>query len=111
MSKKVGKKVTISEEQRSREELIQMKKLDTTGLKEEVYQLREQLCYLLKQKALVESETIKGSEKFMKESFEIEKTTKIQEEELTDLENNYKLLRHTFEETRKKHRSDWENEL
>jgi len=27
MSKKVGKKVTISEEQRSREELIQMKKL------------------------------------------------------------------------------------
>lgn len=47
----------------------------------------------------------------MKESFEIEKTTKIQEEELTDLENNYKLLRHTFEETRKKHRNDWENEL
>lgn len=47
----------------------------------------------------------------MKESFEIEKTTKIQEEELTDLENNYKLLRHTFEETRKKHRNDWESEL
>jgi hypothetical protein len=47
----------------------------------------------------------------MKESFEIEKTTKIQEEELTDLENNYKLLRYTFEETRKKHRNDWEAEL
>lgn len=41
----------------------------------------------------------------MKDSFEIEKTIKIQEEELTDLENNFKLLKNTFEETRKKNKS------
>lgn len=46
----------------------------------------------------------------MRESFEIEKTIKIQEEELTDLENNYKLLRNTFEEARKKLRAEWEAE-
>lgn len=41
----------------------------------------------------------------MKDSFEIEKTIKIQEEELTDLENNFKLLKNTFEENRKKNKS------
>jgi hypothetical protein len=93
-------------------------------LKEEVYQLREQLSYLYLScdeassrrpwSRARPSRAARSSylpSKQMKESFEIEKTTKIQEEELTDLENNYKLLRHTFEETRKKHRNDWENEL
>ena len=47
----------------------------------------------------------------MKDSFEIEKTIKIQEEELTDLENNYKLLKNTFEETRKKNKIEWEVEM
>jgi len=43
----------------------------------------------------------------MKDSFEVEKTIKIQEEELVDLENNYKLLKNTFEENRKKNQTDW----
>jgi hypothetical protein len=47
----------------------------------------------------------------MKDSFEIEKTIKIQEEELVDLENNYKLLKNTFEENRRKSQADWESEL
>lgn len=38
----------------------------------------------------------------MKDSFEIEKTIKIQEEEMVDLQNNYKLLKNTFEENRQK---------
>ena len=32
----------------------------------------------------------------MKDSFEVEKTIKIQEEELVDLENNYKLLKNNL---------------
>ena len=47
----------------------------------------------------------------MKDSFEVEKTIKIQEEELTDLENNYKLLKNTFEETRRKNKFEWEGEM
>jgi len=43
----------------------------------------------------------------MKDSFEVEKTIKIQEEELVDLENNYKLLKNTFEENRRKNQTDW----
>lgn len=49
---------------------------------------------------IIWSEEIKNMFHFrltqMKESFEIEKTTKVQEEELTELENNYKLLKNTF---------------
>ena len=47
----------------------------------------------------------------MKESFEVEKTIKVQEEEMTDLENNYKLLKNTFEENRKKNQAEWENQV
>lgn len=47
----------------------------------------------------------------MKDSFEIEKTIKIQEEELTDLQNNYKLLKNTFQETRKKSKADWQVQM
>ncbi len=47
----------------------------------------------------------------MKDSFEIEKTIKIQEEELTDLQNNFKLLRNTFEDTRKKNKHYWEADV
>lgn len=47
----------------------------------------------------------------MKDSYEIEKTIKIQEEELTDLQNNFKLLKNTFEETRKKNKSEWVVEM
>ena len=47
----------------------------------------------------------------MKESFEVEKTIKVQEEEMTDLENNYKLLKNTFEENRKNNQNQWENEV
>ena len=46
----------------------------------------------------------------MKDSFEIEKTIKIQEEEMVDLQNNYKLLKNTFEENRKKNQTEWEKE-
>ena len=47
----------------------------------------------------------------MKDSFEVEKTIKIQEEELVDLENNYKLLKNTFEENRRKNQTDWQSQL
>ena len=47
----------------------------------------------------------------MKESFQVEKTIKVQEEEMTDLENNYKLLKNTFEENRKKNQIEWENQV
>lgn len=46
----------------------------------------------------------------MKDSFEIEKTIKIQEQELVDLQNNYKLLKNTFEENRRKNQTDWDSE-
>ena len=45
----------------------------------------------------------------MKESFEVQKTIKVQEEEMTDLENNYKLLKNTFEENRKKNQAEWQH--
>ena len=46
----------------------------------------------------------------MKESFDIEKTIKIQEEELVDLENNYKLLKNTFTGTRNANKQEWQQE-
>ena len=46
----------------------------------------------------------------MKESFELEKTIKRQEEELIELENNQKVLKKTFDDTRGKQRKEWEAE-
>lgn len=130
MSKKTSKKVVISEEQREKEELQIMKKLygcrdsatpPTSRTKSTSCANNSPTCRLgaTQHQAEDQDRGRNGQEQRqvrtppatqMRESFEIEKTIKIQEEELTDLENNYKLLRNTFEEARKKLRAEWEAE-